>query len=250
MAEKSLREQGVSVVNYSSRHRDSIDVEMTYYELTQRQRAYERSIRARRRDVATASGIVSGCKKGTPEYDAAYRDFQAASLKLRYMRMAYTDFSKSVGLLIRNERTQAYGFDCSISAKAVWARKKAGEQTVMPEFAEVIVPGLQENFQNGLTNPNNQDIIGITTANGIEITRDSFHSGERSAERGVSQQGKIDALVNPLDIKDVRTDKFGRHSQQFIGREATVNINPDTGVITTEWKTGKTLKKKLEKGDK
>jgi hypothetical protein len=38
------------------------DVELTYYELTQRQRAYERSIRARRRDVAAASGIVDGCK--------------------------------------------------------------------------------------------------------------------------------------------------------------------------------------------
>jgi hypothetical protein len=39
------------------------------------------------------------------------------------MRTAYSDFSKSVGLLTRNERTQAYGFDRSISAKAVWARK-------------------------------------------------------------------------------------------------------------------------------
>jgi hypothetical protein len=39
------------------------------------------------------------------------------------MRTAYTDFSKSVGLLTRNERTQAYGFDRSISAKAVWAVK-------------------------------------------------------------------------------------------------------------------------------
>jgi hypothetical protein len=94
---------------------------MTYYELTQRQRAYERSIRARRRDAAAASGIVDGCAKRTPEYNAAYRDFQAASIKLRDMRTAYSDFSKSVGLLTRNERTQAYGFDRSISAKAVWA---------------------------------------------------------------------------------------------------------------------------------
>jgi hypothetical protein len=141
------------------------DVELTYYELTQHQRAYERSIRARRRDVAAASGIVDGCEKGTPEYEAAYRDFQAASLKLRDMRTAYKDFSERVGLLTRNERTQAYGFNRSISAKAVWARKKA------------------ENIsEKGLDNLSNIRYTNIGQGNMIEqeIREDSRYGRDKS----------------------------------------------------------------------
>jgi hypothetical protein len=87
------------------------------------------------------------------------------------MRTAYTDFSKSVGLLTRNERTQAYGFNRSISAKAVWARKKAGEQTVMPEFAEVTIPGGKNISENGLTSGGNGSIINKTAITDTAITR-------------------------------------------------------------------------------
>jgi hypothetical protein len=229
-------------------------VSMTYYDLTQRQRAYERTIRTRRREVSAANGVLSGCKKGSEEYELAYRDFQAASLQLRSTRKAYKDFSESVGLLTRNERTQAYGFDRSVSAKAVWAARKAVDTSTPASgnadsgLADIVIPSTHEILQKSLTKNNNSGIIGLRTVNGIQITEISKHSGERLKERYVSLNGVIDALTNPLKVNDVIVDELGRKSQRFIGKDSTVNINPDTGVITTAWVTGKKTRKKYEKG--
>ncbi|MCM1117950.1 MAG: hypothetical protein NC543_01105 [bacterium] len=42
-------------------------------------------------------------------------------------------------------------------------------------------------------------------------------------------------------------DDNGRKSQRFIGENATVNINPDTGNVITVWKNGSATKRKYEK---
>ena len=56
-----------------------------------------------------------------------------------------------------------------------------------------------------------------------------------------------DAVINPIHIGDVITDKEGRRSQRFIGNVATVNVNPDTGVVATVWRTGTATRKKYTK---
>lgn len=70
---------------------------------------------------------------------------------------------------------------------------------------------------------------------------------ERSEERGVSLDDVKDALTNPLHIDEIKHDDQGRPSQRFIGEGATVNINPETGIITTVWKTGSGKIKKIQK---
>jgi hypothetical protein len=45
-------------------------------------------------------------------------------------------------------------------------------------------------------------------------------------------------VTNPLYVREVKTDNKGQKSQRFIGAEATVNINPDTGNVVTVWRTG------------
>lgn len=92
------------------------------------------------------------------------------------------------------------------------------------------------------------DKIRITAANGIEIKSVSIHTLDRANERGVTNEAIIDALENPLSIRDVVVDDLGRKSQRFIGEMATVNVNPDTGKIATVWKTGEKTKKKYKKG--
>ncbi len=57
----------------------------------------------------------------------------------------------------------------------------------------------------------------------------------------------LDTLNNPLYIDNIRTDKQGRRSQRLIGSKSTVNVNPDNGVITTVWRTGKRARKKFSK---
>ena len=43
---------------------------------------------------------------------------------------------------------------------------------------------------------------------------------------GVKPRAILDALYNPLKVKDVVTDKYGRQSQRYVGREGEVVVNP------------------------
>lgn len=88
------------------------------------------------------------------------------------------------------------------------------------------------------------DIIGKRTSNGIEIKAISAHSIDRGDERGVTTSDVIDAIDSPLFIGEIKTDGNGKRSQRFIGKDATVNINPDTGNVVTVWRTGKRERKK------
>lgn len=93
------------------------------------------------------------------------------------------------------------------------------------------------------------DIIGTQTSNGLTVQSISSHTVDRAGERGVSHSDVLDAIIHPLYIGEVKTDEQGRRSQRFIGVDATVNINPDTGNIATVWPTGKQTRKKYQDGD-
>ena len=86
---------------------------LTYYECTQKQRAMETAMRKTKREIIAA--------KASGDDDM----FTAKSIRLRRQKEEYAKFSDKAGLLTQNERTQVYGFDKSISAKAAWAVKKA-----------------------------------------------------------------------------------------------------------------------------
>ena len=94
------------------------------------------------------------------------------------------------------------------------------------------------------------DIIKTVAKNGIQIKSISIHTLDKAKERGVDTPAVLNALEKPLYIGDIVTDELGRRSQRFIGQNATVNVNPDSGKITTVWKTGKAkVKKYTKKGD-
>ena len=74
--------------------------------------------------------------------------------------------------------------------------------------------------------------------------------GNGSDRAGVSPQGILDALKNPLKIGDIKTDQLGRQSQRFIGQAGEVVVNPQTGRIIsvnpTSTKKAERLMKQLE----
>ena len=88
----------------------------------------------------------------------------------------------------------------------------------------------------------------IKAANGISINSISNHALDRTQmdSRPVTVEGILDALKDPLNRGSIETkiDKLGRPSQQFIGNSATVAVNPENGIITTVWCTGKRVKRK------
>ena len=90
------------------------------------------------------------------------------------------------------------------------------------------------------------------SANGVLVTALSIHALDRSQEesRQVTVEGIFDALQKLLNRDSIKTryDSKGRPSQRLIGKKATVNINPDNGVITTVWLTSHKEIRKYMKG--
>jgi len=77
--------------------------------------------------------------------------------------------------------------------------------------------------------------IGIETSTGIKITGFGKHSLNRAigdfGRKGVNPKALLDAIKNPLVVKDAITDGLGRQSQRFIARLGEVVVNPSTGKI-------------------
>lgn len=88
----------------------------------------------------------------------------------------------------------------------------------------------------------------IEAENGLIIRAKSGHALERAMQRGVESAWVQDALQSPLHIRAVQWDDHNRPSQRFIGKDATVNVNPETSTIVTVWRTGSATRKKYGKG--
>lgn len=83
------------------------------YKNHQKQRYYERQIRAAKRECVMLN--ETGDTEG----------FKAAAARLKRSKESYRKFTESKGLYLHNDRTQVVGFDRSVSGKATWANRKA-----------------------------------------------------------------------------------------------------------------------------
>lgn len=112
---------GISERTYTNKELNEIDpkpigykgITYTAYEATQKQREIETAIRDTKRQLM-------GYKEAG--LDEA---FKQSSIVLQLQKKEYREFSKAAKLKTRDERTQLYGYDKSISQKAVWAEKKS-----------------------------------------------------------------------------------------------------------------------------
>lgn len=103
--------------------------------------------------------------------------------------------------------------------------------------------------RNSIVASLNNTLLGVSSKNGIFVTSVTSHAADQASARKVTAKEIVDAMKKPLYIREVKTDDLGRRSQRFIGKRATININPDSGVITTVWPTGTSTRKKyLGKG--
>lgn len=130
--------------------------------------------------------------------------------------------------------------------------KPKGERAARNESGKYIrVPAdmtYQQWYNKYIRNYAADDLLGLKTPNGITIRSLSRHQQERADERAVKVSDMKDAVLNPLHICDVKEDGSGK-SQRFIGRFATINVNPDTGALITSWRTGKRMVKRYEQSD-
>lgn len=92
-------------------------------------------------------------------------------------------------------------------------------------------------------------LIGLKASNGLVINGATLHLQDRMIERSLDLDDIHNAIVAPLKIMPIKTDKNERQSQRFIGKKATVSVNPESGLIITAWGTGTKLVEKLRGGN-
>ena len=94
------------------------------YENGQRQRAYERAVRAAKRECVVYKTAMDEATNDTAR--AEYEDaFARASVKLKRREARLADWVEKTDGNREREREAVAGFDRSVSSKAVWANRKA-----------------------------------------------------------------------------------------------------------------------------
>lgn len=86
--------------------------------------------------------------------------------------------------------------------------------------------------------------LPLTTPLGHTVRRLTMHFYDRKSERSVPEEDIIDALLHPIHTEDRGYNATQQHGYRYIGKKATVNINPEDARITTIWVTGKDKIKK------
>ncbi len=179
------------------------------YKESQKQRALERNVRAAKRECAVYDAL--GDKEA----------FAKASLRLRERQNNLTTFTQATGRIRRSDREQTHEFGRGISSKATAS---------------------QQRFEQAA-----QKINGTKTTDGLQVNI-SVHSVLQAESRGVKAAGIQDALTKPMDVSKIKEDGEGRKSKRYIGEQATVAVNPETGMVTTVWPTSSKLRNKLRGG--
>lgn len=195
------------------------------YGLQQKQRAMERNLRAWKRKLIEKQEQINNPRKDM-DVDKLQQEYDRMAYQLTQKNKAYNDFCKVNDLQPQYDHIKVADFGREQTNRSNARAKR---------------------YKNGLSLDGNGGII--KTKNGIEVSTVSEHTIERAKERNVSRTDISNALENPLEIRDVVIDDKGRKSQRFIGENATVNINPDTGNVVTVWKNGSGTKKKYRKSE-
>lgn len=93
------------------------------YKLTQKQRQYERQVREAKKAVSAYNAAIEAAEGETRE--ALLEDFSRASVKLKEREKALEKFVKDNNLTRQRNREFTGNWNRSVSAKAVWANRKA-----------------------------------------------------------------------------------------------------------------------------
>ena len=99
----------------------------TDYTNQQRQRYYERQIRAAKRECVTFNSAYEAADGSVR--DSFKEDFNRAAIKLKRREAALDDFLKRTSLTRYREREQSPGFGRSVSSRAVWAKRKEDQKS-------------------------------------------------------------------------------------------------------------------------
>lgn len=239
----------------------------TAYEISQMQRARERSVRR--------------WKKRYLAEDAAGLDTTDSAVRLKAARQSLAEFAQATGGRVDSARTSVPKFGRSEASKASaksqahhtdWLKSINAQSTSLNTVAKYydarynnteeyrLLMQYANSVKSGWLSPLagfdlykstheriQTELVGKTTADGTVITGHTVHFMERMfgtlvdpdklkynlkiiRRSGVGYEAMRDTVLNPERINPVKTDSRGKRSVRLIGK-AIVTINPDTGQL-------------------
>ena len=225
------------------------------YELSQKQRAMERSIRATKRRLAAYDGAISETEDEVLKR-RLQNQFERHSAILKTKEKRLSEFCDTNDLYSEKDRVRVVGFNKSVSQKAVYGNNRyfvkqmksygienppksldifenmkynnSPECKLMNAYITSVKKGkfsplVGYDHYKKLHNEINNSLVGLTTTNGIEITGQSDHFIERVI--GVIKDpdtGKKRLGVELQDIQDALTN--GKAMKPKISRAKNGNI--------------------------
>ena len=239
----------------------------TAYEISQMQRARERSVRR--------------WKKRYLAEDAAGLDTTDSAVRLKTARQSLAEFAQATGGRVDSARTSVPKFGRSEGSRASaksqahhtdWLKSINAQSTSLNTVAKYydarynnteeyrLLMQYANSVKSGWLSPLagfdlykstheriQTELVGKTTADGTVITGHTAHFMERMfgtlvdpdklkydlkiiRRSGVGYEAMRDTVLNPERINPVKTDSRGKRSVRLIGK-AIVTINPDTGQL-------------------
>lgn len=146
-------------------------------------------------------------KRKAGALEAAGLDHEMETVKVREWQARMRAFVKETGLIRQGEREQNI-----ISGESIIA-------STMATFRETL--------------------SGEQTTNGTIINEISKHFCARSYQRDIDVESVREALTRPINDLVTILDSQGKSSVRYIGKKATVIVEPSKGVLITTWRTSR-----------
>lgn len=237
------------------------------YRNTQKQRAYERSIRKSKRELSALDGARSATED--PVLKAKLdREFERKSVTLKNREARLAEHLKATGLLPDNSRVRVDGFGKSVSQKAYHTANKSytaymhqlgieNPPKTIALFNEMMYNNTPEyqlmnkymnSVKSGMLSPLagyekykeyheriEKEIIGMKTSNGIEIKSQSDHLLERVFGTGKDPHtGKKRDGVTLEEIQNTLSQGTAQPPKKSYDKDGNVLHNPDGSVMYSQ----------------
>lgn len=259
---EEMRQKNETGINFRGKH-------YTGYEATQRQRRLERAVRAQKRKILIDKSTGDSEKLETDQIKLQllrqdYKAFsKAAGLRTQHERLEKVGFawkeateSRKVAESHYREWSKSIGADNSIKTLAEYYDVKYNDSPryeLLQRYARDVDSGWispLSRFDNyeALYNQVQTEIVGMAASNGVVITGQSLHFMQRVIgtmvdpqklrdnlqiirRSGVDINSIKDTLYNPVDVCPIRVSQSGQKSVKLNGKNCSVTINPDTGIL-------------------
>lgn len=259
---EEMRQKNETGITFRGKH-------YTGYEATQRQRRLERAIRAQKRKILIdkATGDAEKLETDQIKLQLLRQDYKAfskaAGLRTQHERLEKVGFawkeateSRKVAESHYREWSKSIGADNSIKTLAEYYDVKYNDSPryeLLQRYAHDVDSGWispLSRFDNyeALYNQIQTEIVGTTANNGVVITGQSQHFMQRVIgtmvdpqklrdnlqiirRSGVDINSIKDTLYNPVEVCPIRVSQSGQKSVKLNGKNCSVTINPDTGIL-------------------